>query len=215
MKDNGIVYGFVGVIGSGKTYRAEKVREESIEEHRDVIIGDFSEGIRQTLMRIFTGRPKAIQLDGHIYAQWKDKKQLYELPCSSNNVMPEVATLTGRLLMQRTGEYLKELAGDSVWARWTARYVLEQTNNMDDEQLRLSNVVFGSLRFLCEAAALFEVAEKLGKEVRIIFCNYKSNKYELNDHVSEAFARHFVELGYKDGMDITPEVARMVKTGKI
>ena len=41
------------------------------------------------------------------------------------------------------------------------------------------------------------------KEVEIIFCNFKSGKYELNDHVSEDFARYFLNKGCKDGENIT------------
>ena len=48
-----------------------------------------------------------------------------------------------------------------------------------------------------------------------IFCNYLSDRYELNDHPSEALARRFVEMGYKDGMDITSEIVRMTKDGRI
>ena len=203
MSHKGKIYGIVGVIGSGKTYRAEQLQYDAAVEERPMILGDFSEGIRQTLMNIFTGRNRGVQLDSSVYAGWKNAQQSILLPTSGNGLLPDTVKVTGREMLQRTGEYLKTLAGEDVWARWTSLDIIRRWADLPVEQAHACDIVFGSLRFDCEAEALFQVAASTSKEVEIIFCNFKSDKYELNDHVSEDFARYFLDKGCKDGENIT------------
>lgn len=203
MSHKGKIFGIVGVIGSGKTYRAEQLQYDAAVEERPMILGDFSEGIRQTLMNIFTGRNRGVQLDSSVYAGWKNAQQSILLPTSGNGLLPDTVKVTGREMLQRTGEYLKTLAGEDVWARWTSLDIIRRWADLPVEQAHACDIVFGSLRFDCEAEALFQVAASTSKEVEIIFCNFKSDKYELNDHVSEDFARYFLNKGCKDGENIT------------
>jgi hypothetical protein len=127
----------------------------------------------------------------------------------SPNILDSVR-VEGRELLQRTGEYLKSLAGEDVWARWTANAVTNSWAKMSEEDALMCDIVFGSLRFDCEAEAIFKVAEATGKEVQIYFCDYHSDSYELNDHVSEKFAQYFLSLGCKDGDDITELVKQKI-----
>lgn len=210
MSLKGKIYGIVGVIGSGKTYRAEQLQVDAACEERPMILGDFSEGIRQTLMNIFTGRNRGVQLDSSVYAGWKNAQQSILLPTSGNGLLPDIVKVTGREMLQRTGEYLKTLAGEDVWARWTANAVTNSWAKMSEEDAEICDIVFGSLRFDCEAEAIFKVAEATGKEVKIYFCDYHSDSYELNDHVSEKFAQYFLSLGCKDGDDITELVKQKI-----
>lgn len=199
----GKIYGLVGVIGSGKTYRAEQLQVDAACAERPMIMGDFSEGIRQTLMNIFTGGNRGIQLDGSVYAHWKAMPQGIFVPTSGNGVLPDSYFVSGRQMLQRTGEFLKTLAGEDVWARWTSLDVIRKWANLPVEQAHVCDIIFGSLRFDCEANALFQVAASTSKEVEIIFCNFKSDRYEINNHVSENFARYFLDKGCEDGEDIT------------
>jgi hypothetical protein len=203
MSRKGKIYGLVGVIGSGKTYRAEQLQVDAACAERPMIMGDFSEGIRQTLMNIFTGHGRGILLDSSVYSGWKNLTQIIMLPTSGNGLLPDSVKVNGRHLLQRTGEYIKTLAGEDVWARWTANDITDKWTQMPVEEMETCDIVFGSLRFDCEAEALFRVAEITGKKVEIFFCNFKSDKYELNDHVSENFARYFLDKGCEDGEDIT------------
>lgn len=206
MSLKGKIYGLVGVIGSGKSYQAEALMVGAACEERPMIMGDFSEGIRQTLMNIFTGESKKIDCTGEAYSEWKNDIQVFQLP------IPEhlFHKVRGRELLQRTGEYLKSLAGEDVWARWTANAVTNSWAKMSEEDAEICDIVFGSLRFDCEAEAIFKVAEATGKEVKIYFCDYHSDSYELNDHVSEKFAQYFLSLGCKDGDDITELVKQKI-----
>ena len=210
MSLKGKIYSLVGVIGSGKTYRAEQLQVDAACEERPMILGDFSEGIRQTLMNIFTGRNRGVQLDSSVYAGWKNAQQSILLPTSGNGLLPDIVKVTGREMLQRTGEYLKTLAGEDVWAKWTANAVTNSWSKMSEEDALMCDIVFGSLRFDCEAEAIFKVAEATGKEVQIYFCDYHSDSYELNDHVSEKFAQYFLSLGCKDGDDITELVKQKI-----
>lgn len=206
MNRKGKIYGLVGVIGSGKSYNAEALMVGAACEERPMIMGDFSEGIRRTLMTQFTGISQPIDVTGEAYLEWKRDVQVIGVPIPGN-IWHKVR---GRDLLQRTGEWVKTLAGEDVWARWTANYVTNIWAKMSEGEAHDCDIVFGSLRFDCEAKALFKVAEATGKEVEIIFCDFHSDTYELNDHISEKFAQYFISLGCKDGDDITQLVKEKI-----
>lgn len=213
MNRKGKIYGLVGVIGSGKSYNAEALMVGAACEERPMIMGDFSEGIRRTLMEILVGKDKRIDCTSKEYADWKRLSSSVFIPFKPEADGPNILETTlvdGRELLQRTGEYLKSLAGEDVWARWTANAVTNSWAKMSEEDAEICDIVFGSLRFDCEAEAIFKVAEATGKEVKIYFCDYHSDSYELNDHASEKFAQYFLSLGCKDGDDITELVKQKI-----
>lgn len=206
--DRGVVYGLVGVIGSGKSYRGAKLYESSIAENRDVIVGDFSDGIRETVMNILAGRNIPIDVNSREYLYWKNKEFEVHLPGQPDE------NITGRLLLKRTGEFLKQLAGQSVWADFTAKKITEEWTKLNDFRAFRANIIFGSLRFPEEAEALFKIAKMTSKSPRIIFCDYRSPYYELNDHISEKLAQHFVrDDNFSDGDIITEEVQNLLYSG--
>lgn len=213
MNRKGKIYGLVGVIGSGKSYNAEKLMADAACEERPMIMGDFSEGIRRTLMEILIGEDRRIDCTSEEYADWKRLSNSVFIPFKPEANSPKILGTTlvnGRNLLQRTGEFLKKLAGEDVWARWTANYVVNLWAKMSESDAYDCDIVFGSLRFDCEAEALFKVAETTGKEVKIIFCDFHSGSYELNNHISEKFARYFLSLGCKDGEDITELIKKKI-----
>lgn len=216
MNHKGKIYGLVGVIGSGKSHKAKSLMSDAEFKDCPVIVGDFSEGIRQTLMNIFTGESIEIDCNSEAYAMWKRFHSGICLPFFEEGT-PHKALFTekvsGRELLTRTGEYLKKVFGPNIWARWTENFVFDSFNKMSDEDAEACDIVFGSLRFDCEAEAIFRVAEWADKEVKIYFCNYHSDSYELSDHVSEKFAQYFLSLGCKDGDDIT-ELVKQKLDGK-
>lgn len=211
----GKVIGLVGVIGSGKSYTLKRLKEEASNTSRLFIEGDFSEGIRQFIMNIYVGNDVPIDVNGGAYAKWKAHPNEITLPVFRDDAGNlSCGTITGRKLLQRVGEYMKAMTGNDVWAKWTKTDVMRAYNKAcliyPTAKIEEMTITFGSVRFLCEAQVVFDVATLTDKEPVIIFCNHKSDSYELNDHVSEAFARHFVDLGYKDGQDITTEVRRLL-----
>jgi len=208
----GKIYGFVGVIGSGKSYRANQVIEETRKEKNGcVVMGDFSEGIRRFAMVVLAGLSRPINILSNEYSDWKNTEFEVPLPYSDQKSI----TLSGRQILKNVGEGLKEVLGPDIWARWTENDIISTLNHisigMTKEQGDAIKIVFGSVRFPIEAKVLFDLAAKMDREVEIIFCDYKSSVYELFPHVSEKFAQRFIEMGYKDGDNITDVVREIVE----
>jgi len=211
MNPKGKVYGLVGVIGSGKSYRAEMLCADAATENRRMIMGDFSEGIRQTLMNIFAGQNIQIDVNGADYDEWK--KMDFDIPLPIHVPFTRerdlaYATVSGRELLCNAGEYLKKLAGQDVWARWTLSAVMQRFYQLAQYPALDADLVFGSVRFDCEAKAVLQAAQTTGKDVEFIFCNYKSERYALTDHESERYARYFLDKGCQDGDNITELVKK-------
>ena len=144
MSLKGKIYGLVGVIGSGKSYQAEALMVDAACMERPLIMGDFSEGIRQTLMNIFTGESKGIDCTGTAYAKWKQLSSDILLPFYAQQDSPNIldsVRVEGRELLQRTGEYLKSLAGEDVWARWTANAVTNSWAKMSEEDAEICDIL--------------------------------------------------------------------------
>lgn len=208
----GKIYGFVGVIGGGKSYRADKLIQQCKAEGRTVVMGDFSEGIRRFAMGMLAGVPRPIDILSKEYSDWKNEEFDMPLPFADQKKV----TLTGRQILKNIGEGFKEAFGPAIWAGWTENYIVDTLNkigpDMTEEEGDALTIVFGSVRFPVEAQVLFNLAEQMGREVEIIFCDYKSSVYELFPHVSEKFAQRFIEMGYNDGDNITEEVRKIVQS---
>lgn len=197
--NSGKVYGFVGPIGGGKTYRLNKLMISSLIEERVFISSDFSDGIRDMLLKIF-GDSGVIDTSSEFYARWKDCEQGIILPTDNQNHI----YFKGRDLLKNIGEELKKLAGDDVWARWTGNDVSQKHFLIaDQERQNTANVAFGSIRYSYEAETVFNVAKIIRKDVKIIFCNYHDSKFNPDTHISEILAHQMILRGCKHGDDIT------------
>src|SRR5574344_1485370 len=173
-KSNGKIWGFVGPIGGGKTYQLEAARGRSETESRVFITGDFSDGIRSSVLKIFDADPEAVMCpSSREYLGWKDLWQTIRLPMrfdSGNDSCNEI-TFRGRDLLRNIGEYIKTLAGEDVWARWTRNDICRKYWDLPEEERDYCDIAFGSVRFGVEAKMVFSVADVIGKEVNLIFCN--------------------------------------------
>lgn len=210
-RNEGKVFGFVGVSGSGKDYNVSLLRELDAASKRRILTGDFSEGIRQTVMSIFLphGEMVAIDPESKVYRDWKGSEFKIPLPVSVSEE-PYVSVITGREILQNVGEGLKTLCGEGIWANWTSNYLLRQWLALPEVEKIRADVVFGSIRFDCEAEEVFRVASIMGKTVEIRFCDFRSPYYKVNDHKSEEFAKYFLNMGCKDGQNITNEVFQKI-----
>ena len=112
MKNNESVYGFIGPAKGGKTYQLNALRKRADDESRDFIMGDFSDGIRHTILEIFGLSNSEIDPLSKEYLNWKDKQQVIDIPGQLG-----FTKFRGRDLLKNVGEYLKTLAGEDVWAR--------------------------------------------------------------------------------------------------
>lgn len=210
MKDKGIVYGFIGAIGSGKSYRLDQLKRANTIKGIKTLDGDFSDGIRETLAFILTGKAAKMDINSDSYSYWKNNGQVITTPTNPLTDTPYASMVTGRQLLQRCGEYIKTLAGPAVWADWTAKRITEEWVKLDEFDAYTADIAFGSVRFAEEVVAILNVGKMMSKDVKFIFCDYKSPRYEINDHVSENFARYFINKGFKDGDNITAELINIV-----
>lgn len=204
MKPSGII-GFVGVIGSGKSYAIDDSIHECINFNIDPIVGDFSDGVRYGVNRLLCCSVP-INVNSESYRIWKDTEQNVLLPNG------ERVFITGRDLLTRYGTYMKELCGDDVWANWTKKDVLGKLIAFPDRDKYISSaLIFGSVRYLCEAKVLFDLGKTTGKEVQIMFMDFHSSNYNPTfDHESEHFAQKLLKSGCVHGQDITQIVKEII-----
>lgn len=207
MKNNESVYGFIGPAKGGKTYQLNALRKRANDESRDFITGDFSDGIRHTILEIFGLSNSEIDPSSKEYLNWKDRQQVIDIPGQLG-----FTEFRGRDLLKNVGEYLKTLAGEDVWARWTGNDICRKYWNLETDEDRDSSIVaFGSVRFGSEVNMLFNVASLINKNVKLIFCNHYDTKFDPNVHISESLAHQLILRGFKDGEDVTQAVKEIYK----
>lgn len=211
------IYAFVGVIGSGKSYRLEQMKREYNGVGQVVITADFSDGIRD-LTRQLLGYTNFGDVNSQEYRDWKEN-----VACVTVHNGVVVNSFTGRDILRNVGEFTKCIAGQNVWARYTTQSLCSRIAYQpfrSDLCVRGVRVLIGSVRFRCEARSIFElfsyVAANLDSfmnpSLHFILCDYYSSSYDAtSSHVSEALAQAVLDTGkYKDGDDITELIDTMV-----
>ena len=211
-RNEGKIYGFVGVTGSGKDYQVGLLKDLDEASKRPILTGDFSEGIRQTVMQLLLpyGEMNYIDPESQVYRDWKNLEFDVPIPVSGGGIDMMTSRITGRQILQNVGEGMKELCGKDIWANWTANRLLQRWLELPETDKIKADVVFGSIRFDHEAEQVFRVAGIMRKTVEIYMCDFHSQFYRVLDHESEKFARYFLGLGYKDGQNITNAVYQKI-----
>lgn len=208
---NGKILGFIGPIGGGKTFQLEIARQNSQSEQRKFITGDFSDGIRVSVLKIFGVEDKGAVLEpsDENYLEWKQIQDVIMFP--TERCQLEELRFKYRDLLKNVGEYFKKLAGEDVWARWTGNDICRKYYELPESERDRCNVAFGSVRFGVEVAMVFNIAKIINKEVQLIFCNYHGVEYNPNVHISELLAHQLIFRGYDDGADVTEAVKEIYK----
>lgn len=119
---------------------------------------------------------------------WKPNSDLEYREFKKNPIGP--AQISGREFMFSIEGLLKKSFGSNVFIEKTISHMIYHYHN---------KFVISDLRFIEEYNKLKEVFES----VKVIFCNYKSNEYELKNTPSEKLAKRFAEIGYVDGSELT------------
>lgn len=203
----GKIYGFIGPAKGGKSYQLNQLQNIAICEERDFIQADFSDGIRQTILNIFGTTECSVDLLSPCYSQWKEMEQKFTIPVGNSLV---TSGIKGREILKNVGEYLKTLAGEDVWARWTGNDICRQYWNLENDSKRKNCIIaFGSVRFAVEVRMVFTIAELLNKEVELRFCNYQNINFNPNVHISESLGHQLIFRGHKDGDDVTASIREM------
>ena len=206
-KTNGKIYGFIGPAKGGKTYQLNRLQNLAMSEERDFIQADFSDGIRQTILNILGYTKGNVNLLSPCYSQWKEMEQKITIPIEDSLVTRDIK---GREILKNVGEYLKTLAGEDVWARWTGNDICRQYWNLENDYKRRDCVIaFGSVRFGVEVNTVFTIAKLLNKKVELRFCNYQNVNFDPNVHISESLGHQLILRGHKDGDDVTDSIREM------
>ena len=178
------IHAFVGVIGSGKDYEGKKIFNK--EPDKSCIIG-FSDGVRDYTWKLLGWKPEN-QEEYDLF-----KRSIFT--CK----LPRFKGLTGREILQKVGTDLMREYDINVWANVWTKKVLEMNNTQT-----ISNIIVSDVRHPNEVGALFSICNKLNCKVTIQFTNFKSDRYEINDHESEEMAVAITKSGlFSHGQEIT------------
>lgn len=171
----GIVKVFIGVIGSGKDYQCSLLEKEGY-----VRVG-FSDGVRSLTWKFLNWEP--------------EDKLRYELFKGQYfRIFGE--RLLGRQILQRVGTIMREEDRD-FWARkWYNTVMSPNFEGVD-------KICVSDCRYYNEVVYIKRFCQEKGFKMKVYFCNFKSKKYELNDHESEHLARTILNQGFNDMDDIT------------
>ena len=189
-----MITAFIGVIGSGKDYRAEQLEKQGHfrVDFKDALVDMVSDllgynirteydwfksaiaGVRRPLNPLMEGMARS----------WMD-------PVIAAN--PDIAT--GRKLLQRMGTEVMRSRDAQYWAK---QYAAQAKPILDAG----NNVVTADCRFLNEVGAI----NHLDREARFVFCDYRSSRYSAHSrHPSESMAQALLSMGYGDGDEIKME----------
>lgn len=205
-----VVLGFIGPMGGGKSYRVEEARKAAEAAGRGFLTGDFSDGIRETVLQIFgvKGGGAVLEPSDKNYLEWKRRGGSISFPDGRGNMV--CFEYGYRDLLKNVGEYLKRLAGEGVWARWTTQRVYQQYWSGSSESRYKCDIVFGSVRFKSEIEEIYGMAESINRSVKFIFCNHNKTAYNPDAHVSERLAHVLIKRGYRDGDDVTAAIRDII-----
>ena len=189
------IIGLMGVIGSGKNYQQELLvkkgfialdfKDALIDMCEDIVgykIRDHYEDFKICIVGTTHG--------GFNKGLTPTQHQLAQYP----NIM------TGRRLLQRVGTEVMRKRDPDYWVdAWCAK--------CKDYILGGHSVVSADVRFRNEARAIVLGGKALEVPTKIIFNDYKSDRYDAKStHESEYLAQKLLDKGLKDGDEVTLEM---------
>jgi len=183
------IIGLCGYIGSGKSTRASSYVGKGYEHIC------FADGVREASWKMLEWTPanseeyetfKTTPLI--VFYIFKDKEKgiikrggFFKIACFIFKNTP-----LGRHLLQKVGNDLREEISEDLW-------ILK----LDKKSKGLNKRVIPDVRYLNEVRYVIE------KGGIIIFCDYRSDRYTISNHPSEALPSMLIEQGFKDGDDVT------------
>ena len=186
------IVGFVGVIGSGKNYQKDLLlkegyvgldfKDELLRMASDLVGFDVTkdyEAFKKYVVGITEpANPKMISLE----KESQNRKFLKMFP----------KAMTGRALLQRLGTEAMRKRDPNYWVNaWSkqAEVIIDAGRS----------IACADVRFQNEVDAIRKTAGYLRVNFRVIFCDYRSERYDATStHPSEALARAYVETGVRD-----------------
>ena len=157
--ERGKIYSFVGPAGGGKSYAANEIIGESNYNEVPCISVDFSDGIREIISVMLSGKCVKLDINSEKYFNWKEENQTIKIPDGT------LFCVNGRDMLKNLGEFLKERIGEEIWANWALNILMKKYYELDILSRNACNIIFGSLRFDVELKAILKCAEFTKKEV--------------------------------------------------
>lgn len=174
---------YLGVIGSGKDYRADQYIKS---QDSKVIKINFADALKEEAWQILGWAPSSED-------EYEEFKSIVIVDIGRNR-------LTGREFLQNLGEYRRS-QNINYWAKlWQGK--------VGDALMWGTSVVCSDLRHANELKIALELCVKYGIDLddSFVFCNYESDKYNNTDtHISERLAQKLLKLDYNDGSSVPKE----------
>lgn len=175
-----MIYVYVGVMGSGKDFRAVEQMKTSPSEKK-IKIG-FADAVREVAWKILGWEP----ITDSEYINFKNDSEI-TLKIHDR----EIISLTGRLFLQRIGT-------DAVRSRYPRFWIDIAKQRIEELSKEGYDIFITDCRFDNELDMLKEL-----DDVQIMFCDYKSEYYGwCCEHESEEMAHRFIKEGFVDGQMI-------------
>ena len=191
------IIGLVGVIGSGKTFQRDLLISKGFTpiDFKDALI-DMCEDLVG-----FPIRGEYESFKSHIIGfnkiELSPNVKIRNLQDYSDSCLETYPlAMTGRKLLQRLGTEVMRKRDPEYWTNAWAKSATSTLNNGH-------GVVAADVRFPNEIKAIRGLAWTVGADCRIIFCDYKSPRYDATSkHESEVMAQALLQQGYQDLQEI-------------
>jgi hypothetical protein len=171
----------VGVIGSGKSYRAKRLAEQG---YIELTLADEVKKLSHDLLNISIPKNKL--------TLFKDKGKISVV---GENILSNIDV---RQFYINVGQKLKiYFNNENIWI----------DKLIEKIKIRLSEghtkIVISDVRFQNEFLSLIKlIIPNYELSLKMIFSNYKSSRYKIIDSDSEQFAQSFINKGLQDGDEI-------------
>lgn len=153
---------YIGVIGSGKSYRASK--------ENDIVL-NYADSLREDVWKLLNWVPS--------------NETEYEVFKNKN-----LGLITGRELLQNYGQLQKELEGNSYWSNRLLYKLAQEIDNPEIKTIGIADCRF--IKEITQLLLFSEdqFIKSLGVSIEFHHCDYKSYKYDTtNPHISETMAQ--------------------------
>jgi hypothetical protein len=185
---------YLGVIGSGKSYSTMRDVEKGY------LNFNFADEVRSVTWDLLGWKPQ----DEEQYEYFKKSTISNKITYTKNSedvgnaliiksLFYEGNPLTGRELLIKIGDGFRDRFYENIWVDLWKKRVNESGSN---------KIVISDCRYLNE---VFNILNQVNFNSKFIFCDYKSNRYEIIDSKSEWLAQQLLNR-YKDQEEIDPNV---------
>jgi hypothetical protein len=177
------VIGYIGVIGSGKSYNTELRLKEGY------LNINFADKVREICWGVLGWEPQN-NLEYELFKKSVITKKLNYFDNKDNlTLLGEADFITGRELLIRIGDGFRNKFYEDIWIDSWIKSVKKSNSN---------KIVVSDCRYLNE---VFKILQEPSFDSRFIFCNYKSGRYQILDNESEWMSQKLLDF-YKDQEEI-------------